>query len=62
MRCFSGFFLCGLFCYSFFIEKSDLVSAGLPSATALAVIGEPWVRFFVIVLYLVIAIGQYWKY
>ncbi|KAJ1698156.1 hypothetical protein LUZ63_006668 [Rhynchospora breviuscula] len=55
-------FLSGLFCYSFFVRKTDVVLAGLTPATALAAIGEPWVRGFVIILYLVVAIGQYSKH
>ncbi|KAJ4792224.1 Embryo defective 1923 [Rhynchospora pubera] len=55
-------FLSGLFSYSFFVRQTDVVLAGLTPATALAAIGEPWVRGFVIILYLVVAIMQYFKY
>ncbi|KAJ3698605.1 hypothetical protein LUZ61_002310 [Rhynchospora tenuis] len=55
-------FLSGLFSYSFFVRKSNVALAGLTPATALAAIGEPWLRGFVIILYLVVAIGQYSKY
>ncbi|KAK1325835.1 hypothetical protein QJS10_CPA01g01135 [Acorus calamus] len=51
----------GLFCYSRFAKKRDLVSAALPSVATVVAVGEPWVRALVMVAYLGIAIVQHSK-
>ncbi|XP_073004042.1 uncharacterized protein [Typha latifolia] len=54
-------FLSGLFCYSYFIKKKDGISAALPSAAVLVAVGQPWLRFIVLALYLALAIHQHSK-
>ncbi|MQM10735.1 hypothetical protein Taro_043633 [Colocasia esculenta] len=49
----------GIFCYSRFIKKRDVISAALPPAAMLVAIGEPWVRGLTMASYLVIAIIQH---
>ncbi|KAJ8556172.1 hypothetical protein K7X08_022930 [Anisodus acutangulus] len=58
---FFWFLLLGLFAFARFIKKRDYVSSALPAAAALAAVGEPWVRFVVMVSYAALAILQHYK-
>ncbi|KAK2433432.1 embryo defective [Trifolium repens] len=53
--------LVGIYGFSKFIKKRDDVSSAMPVAAVLAAVGEPWVRFMVIVSYTALAIYQYSK-
>ncbi|XP_060202296.1 uncharacterized protein LOC132630735 [Lycium barbarum] len=58
---FFWFLLVGLFVFSRFIKKRDYVSSALPAAAALAAVGQPWVRFVVMVSYAALAVVQHSK-
>lgn len=58
---FFWFILLGLFAFARFIKKRDYVSSAMPSAAALAAVGEPWVRLVVMVSYTALAILQHSK-
>ncbi|CAN6457766.1 unnamed protein product [Victoria cruziana] len=51
--------LVGMFCFSRFVGKRDVVSATLPVASLLVAIGQPWVRALVMVSYTALAINQH---
>ncbi|XP_058729564.1 uncharacterized protein LOC131601711 [Vicia villosa] len=53
--------LVGVYGFSKFIKRRDDVSSAMPVAAVLAAVGEPWVRFVVIVSYTALAIYQYSK-
>ncbi|GAU41582.1 hypothetical protein TSUD_271910 [Trifolium subterraneum] len=53
--------LVGIYGFSKFIKKRDDVSSAMPVAAVLAAVGEPWVRFVVIISYTALAIYQYSK-
>ncbi|KAK4345038.1 hypothetical protein RND71_035214 [Anisodus tanguticus] len=58
---FFWFLLVGLFVFSRFMKKRDYVSSAMPAAAALAAVGEPWVRFVVMVSYAALAVVQHSK-
>ncbi|KAF3784700.1 hypothetical protein EJ110_NYTH29773 [Nymphaea thermarum] len=51
--------LVGMFCFSRFVGKRDVVSATLPVASLLVAIGQPWVRALVMLSYTALAITQH---
>ncbi|CAI8616001.1 unnamed protein product [Vicia faba] len=53
--------LVGIYGFSKFIKRRDNVSSAMPVAAVLAAVGEPWVRFVVIISYTALAIYQYSK-
>lgn len=53
--------LLGVYGFSKLIKRRDDVSSAMPVATVLAAVGEPWVRFLVIISYMALAIHQYSK-
>lgn len=53
--------LFGLFGFARFVKKRDYVSSALPVATALASVGEPWVRFLSIISFTALAIDHHSK-
>ncbi|KAG9456814.1 hypothetical protein H6P81_001322 [Aristolochia fimbriata] len=53
--------LLGIFYFSHFIKKEDVVSAALPVVSTAAAVGEPWLRGLVMALYLALAIIRHSK-
>ncbi|KAJ7981398.1 Embryo defective protein [Quillaja saponaria] len=53
--------LLGLYGFSRLVKKRDEVSSTLPVAAVLAAVGEPWVRFLVIISYMALAISHHSK-
>lgn len=53
--------LVGIYGFSKFIKRRDDASSAMPVAAVLAAVGEPWVRFVVIVSYTALAIYQHSK-
>ncbi|XP_068652798.1 uncharacterized protein [Aristolochia californica] len=54
--------LLGIFCFSHFIRKEDVVSATLPVVSAAAAVGELWLRGLVMTSYLALAIFRHSKF
>ncbi|KAF5183523.1 Udp-glycosyltransferase 83a1 [Thalictrum thalictroides] len=53
--------LMGIFCFSCFFKKRDLVTSLLPMAAALSAVGQPWLRLVVITSYVALAISHHSK-
>ncbi|PIA63034.1 hypothetical protein AQUCO_00200810v1 [Aquilegia coerulea] len=53
--------LMGIFCFSRFFKKRDLVTSLLPAAAALSAVGQPWLRLVVITSYVALAISHHSK-
>lgn len=53
--------LLGIYGFSRLVKKRDDVTSALPVAAVLSAVGEPWIRFLAMGLYLALAITCHWK-
>ncbi|KAF9624158.1 hypothetical protein IFM89_008096 [Coptis chinensis] len=53
--------LMGLFSFSWFFKKKDVVTSTLPVAAALSAVGQPWLRVVVMTSYVALAISYHSK-